>query len=176
MEVFLTIIILIAIILWIFRVRRKASNGQVEFEGNSFERIIHNSEVLISSNLSKIKKTAQKSIGKSYLTGCSWILVNNNESDNIIYTFRTNNELLITKNGFVDRLNYELIIDNNSILITHNEIIEHYNIINIYDDFLFINKLSTNSILVFANQTKFKDMIKSEIKKQAISYCQFETN
>ena len=126
------------------------------------------------NNLTKIKKTAQRSIGKSYLTGCSWMLINNNDSENIIFTFRSNNELLVTKNGIVERKNYELIVDNNSILISQNEITEHYDIVNIQDDFLFINKLSTNSILVFANQTKFKDMIKSEINKQARNYYQFE--
>ncbi len=176
MEDFLLLIFWIVVgagIWYFFRLRGK-SKGQIELGGNSVDRIIKNSEELISTNLTKIKKTAQRSIGKSYLTGCSWMLINNNDSENIIFTFRSNNELLVTKNGIVERKNYELIVDNNSILISQNEITEHYDIVNIQDDFLFINKLSTNSILVFANQTKFKDMIKSEINKQARNYYQFE--
>ena len=35
------------------------------------------------------------------------------------------------------------------------------------DDFLFMNKVSTNEILFFANQTKFKDELKSIVYKQA---------
>ena len=90
--------------------------------------------------LNKIKKAAERSISKTYLVGCSWILVNNEEDESVLYTFRSNNELLITKNGLVKRFQYEIIIDNNSILITDNNITEHFEIVNIQDDFLFINK------------------------------------
>lgn len=155
----------ILVIWYLFRIRGK-SKSEIEFKGNAIDKAMKNSEDLLSSNINKIKKVAQKNISKSYLTGCSWLLVNNEEQD-ILYTFRTNEELLITNNGIVEKAEYELIIDNNSILITKNGIIEHYNIVNIEDDFLFINKISSNAIMIFANQTKFKDLLKSEINKLA---------
>lgn len=121
---------------------------------------------LISINFNKAKKYIQQSISKSYLTGCSWILANESGED-ILYIFRSNDELLITKSGIVERCQYELIIDNNSIIITKNGIIEQYNIVNIQDDFLFLNRLSSDKIMVFANQTKFKDEMKSVINRKA---------
>lgn len=172
MEFIITAIFVIAIILFIRFVilnvsksakknydTAKSSNGQI---GN----LIRNSESMVNSQYNKVKKYAQRNISKSYLTGCTWIL-SNEISENILYTFRSNGQLLITTNGIVEKADYELIIDNNSILITKNKITEHYSILNIYDNFLFLNKISTDSILVFANQTKYKDEIKSIINEQA---------
>ena len=163
MEIIIGIIV-VGVIWYFFRLKGK-SKSQIELGGNSIDRIVKNSEELLSSNYTKIKKIAQKTISKSYLTGCSWLLVNNENDENIIYTFRNNNELLVTKNGIVERYNFELIVDNNSILITKNNITEHFDIVNIQDDFLYLNKLSSESVMVFANQTKFKDYLKSELNK-----------
>jgi len=38
--------------------------------------------------------------------------------------------------------------------------------VNVKNDFLFLNKLSSNTILSFANQTKFKDELKSAIREK----------
>ena len=89
----------------------------------------------------------------------------NEINDDVLYTFLNNNELLITINGYVKRANYELIIDNNSILITIDNITQHYNLINMRNDFLILNKVSSDEILFFANQTKFKDELKSIVYK-----------
>lgn len=121
---------------------------------------------LVVVNMNKVVKNSQKSISRFYLTGCTWILVNE-KSNSILYTFRTNGELLITINGIVEKHQYELIVDNNTILITKNGIIEHYNIFNDRDHFLFLNKLSVNQILLFANQTKYKDELKSTLRRIA---------
>ena len=67
MEDFLLLIFWIVVgagIWYFFRLRGK-SKGQIELGGNSVDRIIKNSEELISTNLTRIKKTAQRSIGKS---------------------------------------------------------------------------------------------------------------
>lgn len=159
-------IVLIIIVVWFVTRIKGKSKSQIEQRGNSIDKLMKNSGDLVSSNLTKAKKFTQKKISKSYLTGCSWLLVNN-EEQNILYTFRTNDELLITINGIVQKGTYELIIDNNSILISKNEITEHYNIVNIEDDFLFINMVSSNEILMFGNQTKFKDLLKHEINTLA---------
>lgn len=87
--------------------------------------------------------------------------MSNNNHESILYTFRSNNELLLTKNGVVQKATYELIIDSNSILITENNVTEHYNIVNMENDILFLNKVSTDKIFVFVNQTKLKDEMKS---------------
>lgn len=137
----------------------KSSNSEI---GN----LIRNSESIVNSQYTKVKRYAQRNISKSFLTGCTWIL-SNEISENVLYTFRQNGELLITTNGIVQKSEYEIIIDNNSILIIKDGVIEHYSILNIYDDFLFLNKISSSSVLVFANQTKYKDELKTNINEQA---------
>ncbi len=123
----------------------------------------------IQLNLKKAKKFAQKSISQSYLTGCTWIMLNENENDkNVFYTFRNNDQLLITTNGNVEKAKYEIIIDNNSLLIEKKDIIEHFNIVTFQDDYLILNKLSTEEYLVFANQTKYKDAIKENVLRLLI--------
>lgn len=116
-------------------------------------------------NTNKAMKFAEKKISTSYLTNCTWQLMNERE-ENILYIFRNNNELLISNNGIIERAIFEYIVDNNSILITQNAITELYFIVLVKDDFLFLNKTSTNKLLYFANQTKFKDWLKSEILKR----------
>lgn len=148
------------------------SSGKAKFSrkinnfNRSFNKSTGNTTALVSTTLVKVKKTIESKISKSYLTGCSWIITNE-PNDNILYTFRNNNELLITTNGIVKRAEYELIIDNNSILITKDNITEHYDILNVKNELLFLSKVSTNSILFLANNTKFKDAIKSAVNKYA---------
>ena len=132
-----------------------------------------NSNNVVSNELKKLRKYTEKNITKSYITGCSWILTNVQDK-NILYTFRDNSDLLITTNGIVEKCSYELIIDSNSILITKGLITAHYDILNIHDDFIFLNKVSTEQILVFANKTKFKDMVKSKILTQASLIYDFD--
>ena len=103
---------------------------------------------LVNTSISKAKKSVEKSLSKSYLTSCSWLL-NNDLGNNILYTFLNNNELLITTNGSVKKGSYQLIVDNNSILITIDGLILHYNIVNIKNDFLYLNKIASNEVLVF---------------------------
>ncbi|OIQ23801.1 hypothetical protein [Lacinutrix sp. MedPE-SW] len=130
---------------------------------------------VIENNITKAKKTIEKSISSSYITGCSWIQTNI-ENNNVLYTFRSNGELLITTNGNVKKVEYELIVDNNSILITKDGIIEHYNIFNEGNDFLLLNKVSSNTIIALANQTKYKDEIKSALNQKIKNLNNLTTN
>src|SRR5690554_4643879 len=158
-----TIISVIQGIIWLSQTDEKFNSKHGFSDSNTTQTIVESSSSFINSNLVKAKKYTQKSISKSYLTGCTWALAS--ETDNIQYIFRNNNNLLISKNGLVDKRTYELIIDNNSILISDNEKTELYNIVLVQNDFLFLNKVSENKILRFANQTKFKDSLKAEFIK-----------
>jgi len=139
----LTIIAIIIIgfflIRWIRRLKSTISNDSI-----------------VSNSITKVKKYTKQNIAKSYLTGCSWNLSNITTSS-VIFTFRSNSDLLVTKNGIVQKGSYEFIIDDNSILITRDGITEHYNIKHITNNFLFLIKLSTDTELVFYNHSKYKD-------------------
>lgn len=155
----LIIIIAIIVFLWYqFKVKPSRNEGN---PANEFDKAVINSEQIISHNVKKLKKFTEMKISLSYLTGCNWIL--QNEASNIMYTFRSNGELLITTNGIVQKFSYELIIDNNTILLTKNEVMELYNIVNVQNDFLYLNRVSSNEVLMFLNQTKIKDEVKQII-------------
>ena len=130
---------------------------------------------LVNTSISKAKKSVEKSLSKSYLTSCSWVL-NNELGNNILYTFLNNNELLITTNGSVKKGSYQLIVDNNSILITLDGLILHYNIVNIKNDFLYLNKIASNEVLVFFNNTKIKDKLKQNAKNDYNKILAYEND
>jgi TM2 domain-containing membrane protein YozV len=167
------IISIIQGIIWLTQSDEKFYANHEITKQNTTQTVVESSSAFINSNLNKAKKYTQLKISKSYLTGCTWILAS--ESENIQYIFRENNELLISKNGLVEKKNYELIIDNNSLLLSDNSKTELYNIVLVQNDFLFLNKVSENKILRFANQTKFKDSIKSEFIKLA-NELEYELN
>ena len=160
-------------IIWLTQSDEKFNENHGITRQNSTQTVVESSSAFINSNLNKAKKYTQKKISQSYLTSCTWILAS--ELENIQYIFRENGELLISKNGLVEKKNYELIVDNNSLLITDNTKTELHNIILVQNDFLFLNKVSENKILRFANQTKFKDLLKSEFIKLA-NELEYELN
>ena len=162
----LVIIVVIIFLYYQFKVKPKRRDS---IPVNKFDKIVLDSEQIISTNITKAKKFAEKRISQSYLTSCNWSKQNSN---NETYTFRNNGELLVSKNGIIQRKQYELIIDNNSIIISENGISELYNIVLVKDDFLHLHRISTNEILIFTNQTKIKDEIKYQTEK---SYNQFIT-
>ncbi|MFM7896338.1 MAG: hypothetical protein ACKO8L_10520 [Flavobacterium sp.] len=161
----ISIIIGTKIIFYLMRLFQEPTHN-VDKYGNTFDKAFKNTQNVVGNNLTKVKKFAERTISKSYLTGCSWLLINDDD-DKIIYTFRDNYDLLVTKNGIVEKLRYELIIDNNSILITKDNTTNHFDIENLENDFLFLRMLSTDKVLIFANQTKYKDILKSQIKEIA---------
>jgi len=162
----IVIIVLVIFLYYQFKVKPKRKDS---IPVNKFDKMVLDSEQVISTNITKAKKFAEKKISQSYLTSCNWIRQNSN---NETYTFRSNGELLVSKNGIVDRKKYELIIDNNSLIISENAVSELYNIVLVKDDFLHLHRISTNEILIFMNQTKIKDELKYQTEK---NYNQFVT-
>ena len=156
----IVIIVLVIFLYYQFKVKPKRKDS---IPVNKFDKMVLDSEQIISTNITKAKKFAEKKISQSYLTSCNWIRQNSN---NETYTFRSNGELLVSKNGIVDRKKYELIIDNNSLIISENAVSELYNIVLVKDDFLHLHRISTNEILIFMNQTKIKDELKYQTEKK----------
>ncbi len=106
-------------------------------------------------NFLKAKKNIEKQISKTYLTGYLWVLLNNSD-DFVLYTFKGNGELMITKNGEVKIASYDLLSDNQSIIIKGDKI-EHFEISFAKNNLLLLLKLGTNDSLFFGNYTKFKN-------------------
>ncbi|NNL15129.1 MAG: hypothetical protein HKO81_00630 [Flavobacteriaceae bacterium] len=123
---------------------------------------------LVGDSSHKIKSNIKINISKHFLSSFSWVMVNQSE-DQILFTFKSNNELIITKNGVVEKGSYELLKQNQSILITRNNITTHFNFVNLKNDYFFLNKVSTYMVYAFVNYAKYRDTQKEwfldEIKK-----------
>ncbi|MCZ2083158.1 MAG: hypothetical protein LC112_02710 [Flavobacteriales bacterium] len=124
-----------------------------------------NAENLLKTNITKAKKSIQKRTSKAHLTGCVWLLID--EDKELLYTFQDNDEIIFTDKVSVTKGTYEIIVDNNTILITRNGITENFELIVESQHFLFLKKFFSDDIMIFANYTKYKDFLKEEVKKQA---------
>ena len=70
----------------------------------------------IKNIIPRIKKYSQKLDDMALLTNKHWVVIDEIENSKLVYVFRSNNELLISKNGRVEKGNWEH-IGNNSLLI-----------------------------------------------------------
>lgn len=70
----------------------------------------------IKNIVPRIKKYSQKLDDMTLLTNKHWVLVDEIENSKLVYVFRSNNELLISKNGRVEMGNWEH-MGSNSLLI-----------------------------------------------------------
>jgi hypothetical protein len=128
-------------------------------------KTVNEGAAFVESQMTKVKKYANQNVTKSYLTGSSWNLINLNSNDEILYNFKSNDDLYITTNGIVKKCRYEFIVDSKSVLITVDDVMEHYNILNMKDNFFFLKRLSTNQLYAFVNQTKYYDKANLELKR-----------
>lgn len=136
--------------------------------GKKVSEVFTTTSKLISDSTHKIKSNIELKISKHYLTSFSWVMVNASK-DHILFTFRSNNELIITKNGNVEKGSYEVLGQNQSILITRDGSTKHFNFVNLNNDYFFLNKVSTFDVHAFVNQKNFTDQSKqwflNEVKK-----------
>ena len=164
MEAFLVIVMIIAAVLIIASKKLKSiPEDQLTPENKKFLNAENNLKDTVQIGYDRIKKATQKKITEQYLVGGNWYL--DNDELNVIYTFRSGGEILITEQGIVKKGNYEFIVDNNSIIITSDGTSKMFHIENIKNDIFILKELANNSILTFYNQTKIKDNIVKEIKK-----------
>ena len=130
---------------------------------------VNSTKEFINTEMDNVKRSISKKFNEQKLTGCTWMVVNDLDDDTL-YTFRAKNQLIITTNGNVKWAKYELIVENDSIIISKDELDEHFNMQIIDDEFLFLNKVSTKDWLLLANKSKFVGESKSEICEKAILF------
>ena len=106
MEQIVAVILLLIIIVFIFKKLKKQPDTELNEHQKKIIKIGDDVVDTFQTSYKKIKKKSEIIISKSYLTGCNWYLENDLDED-IIYTFRNNDEILITKNGIVERRKYE---------------------------------------------------------------------
>ena len=70
----------------------------------------------ISDIIPKLQRFSEKLDNLILLTNKHWVVVDEIENSKVVYIFRSNNELLISKNGRIEKAKWEY-IGNNSLLI-----------------------------------------------------------
>jgi hypothetical protein len=70
----------------------------------------------ISDLIPKIQRFSQKLDNLTLLTNQHWVAIDDIDNKKVVYIFRSNNELLISQNGIVERAKWEY-LGNNSLLI-----------------------------------------------------------
>ena len=148
--------------------RVKEEKDSVEKLNTSINNFSNFSKEYLSKKYQRFEKNAEIQNSLANIKGANWTLIDEEETD-VTYIFRDNEQLLISNDGVVTKAKYEFIIDNNSLLITQNNVTEIFNIVLLKDDLFFISKFSSNIILHFANKTKFKDFVKKTLYKEILN-------
>lgn len=129
----------------------------------------------IQSSFLKLRKIGERIRSASILSDTSWLLLAQDDSAKIVYIFKSQkNELYQSFNGNVNKGKWEFIVDSDSLVIDTGEQTELYNATLVSDDFLFLKKDGDSKSLVFANFTKYKDWLKSEVFKKLNTLDAFE--
>lgn len=114
----------------------------------------------IDLNLRSLQKSGQKQLGKTILTSGSWVLINDEKTDETLYNFNSDNSLKIFINGVgKGKFTYNFLVDTDNLTIydVKNETEILYEIVQIEDIFLILSQSFNNTYYVFGNKTKFKD-------------------
>ncbi|HQO90715.1 MAG TPA: hypothetical protein PLX56_00160, partial [bacterium] len=109
---------------------------------------------LIKNIFLKIKDSGTEKIDASHLKDNSWFFINEDILvKKVVYIFRANGELLISKNGDITKAKWEnLIHSTTSIIMEINGKTTLYNIIYLTSEYLVIQKDGTEEIKVFIKQ------------------------
>lgn len=145
----------------------QSSKSIVSIQANNTVEHISESIRLVKPKVNSIRRKGNNYFVEDSLTNYNWTLLNDTEYNEITYIFRKGGELLVSKDGDIERWQYELIVDNYSILLTNVDKTEIYSVLVLQDDFLMLNKYSKEEILYFVNKAKFQYFVKEEVLLQA---------
>jgi len=114
----------------------------------------------ISDIIPKIQRFSQKLDNLTLLTNQHWVVVDEIENSKNVYIFRTNNDLLISQNGKVEKAKWEY-LGNNSLLIERKDdsyLFKH----GFFDENILALKLDSKEEYAFLiNETKYDGELNS---------------
>lgn len=117
-------------------------------------------KTFIAEIIPKIQQFSERLDNKALLTNQHWVLIENIDSEKHVYLFRPNNELLISKNGRIQKGKWEF-LGNKSLIIDINDeafLFKH----GFFDENLLALKIdSKDEYALFVNETKFEGEINS---------------
>jgi hypothetical protein len=139
-------------------------------------------KVYLNDIISKFKKFSQNLDDLTSLTNRSWVIANKDLNSKNVFIFQTNQTLLISKNGVVEKAKWEY-VNFEYILIEKKsgKYLLFLNVIN--ENILVFTKDGTNESFVFIPQTRIielildtLDKIESYLKKELLKQDSIEKN
>jgi hypothetical protein len=110
------------------------------------------------------------------LTNQHWVSIDDTESNKIIYIFRPNKELLISKNGKVERASWEY-LGNKSILIDVNSVCYLFKYGFFNENILALKVDNSSEYAVFVNENNFEGELNSISKiNEFLMHKYFDSN
>jgi hemin uptake protein HemP len=120
-------------------------------------------KTFIADIIPKIQRYSDKLDNLTLLTNQHWVLIENLEQEKQLYLFRPNNELLISKNGKIEKGKWEY-LGNKSLLIDQGGqafLFKH----GFFDENLLALKIdSKDEYAFFVNENKYEGDINSSVK------------
>lgn len=117
----------------------------------------------IDDQFYKFKTVGKKLINSRIIEDTAWILLDDSEQK-VLYLFKKNNEFFLSTDGNLKKGRWQLVVDQESLIIELTDLSELYNIFILENNFLIIQKDGTNLYNILANYTKFKTITKRNIK------------
>ncbi len=127
---------------------------------------------ILKKIFTKIQAQGTTIIDTTFLKGNSWFYITNEMFEaKIVYIFRSNGELLISKSGNVIKAHWEnLVHSTNSLIIEIGKKATLYNLIYLTADYLILQKDGTERIEVFIKQERYDSKILKSTSTNAIDY------
>lgn len=122
--------------------------------------ILINMKIYLSDLLPKIQRFSKKLDNLTILTNQNWVLVEKIGESKVVFIFRDNNELLISKNGLVEKAEWQY-LGNNSLLIDGKSESYIYKHGFIDENILALKIDDKEDYSVFINEAKFTKEINS---------------
>jgi len=120
-------------------------------------------KTFIADIIPKIQRFSDKLDNLTLLTNQHWVLIENLEKEKQVYLFRPNNELLVSKNGKIEKGKWEY-LGNKSLLIDQGDqafLFKH----GFFDENLLALKIdSKDEYALFVNENKYNGDLNSSIK------------
>lgn len=116
--------------------------------------------IYLSDILPKLKSFSKKLDNLTILTNQQWVLIESINEAKYVYIFRTNNELLISKDGKVEKAKWEY-LGNNSLLIDRKEESLIFKVGFVDENILALKIDSKDEYSIFINESKFHKELNS---------------
>lgn len=118
----------------------------------------------LSSLAAKLISKSDQLVDSALLGNNSWFLLNDySEGNKIIYLFKSNNELLIIRNGIIQKGKWESVVHStNSIILETSAQAIFFNILYLSREYLILQQDGTDLLLGLAKQEKYKGQLDSK--------------